>query len=114
MSEASDIASNSDLIIEQIEVGPMQNFFNSGFSVGAQDYYEAQAALDLEGFEQQKAMDGIYVPTPFREAIGRFTYDVPIAFLLLSWTTFRSTGRFLGPAISVLPRRPSRSQRARP
>ncbi len=71
-------------------LGEMQTFYNSGFSEGAQDYY-AQAELDLEGFEQQQAMDGIYVPTPFKDAINRMS-PVPACSFFGAWGD-RTDGR---------------------
>lgn len=71
-------------------LGEMQTFYNSGFSERAQEYY-AQAALDLEGFEQRQAMNGIYVPTPFREALSRLS-PVPACSFFAAWGD-RTDGR---------------------
>lgn len=72
------------------EVGEMTSFFNTGFSVGAEDYY-AQPAADLEGFEQRQAMDGIYVPTPFREALAQLS-PKPACSFFAAWGD-RTDGR---------------------
>jgi hypothetical protein len=72
------------------ELGEMTTFFNRGFSERAQEYY-AQAAVDLEGFEQTKAMDGVYVPTPFRDALSRLA-PVPACSFFAAWGD-RTDGR---------------------
>lgn len=65
------------------DIGAISAFFNHGFSERALEYYE-QAALDLEGFEQRKAMNGIYVPTPFIEALARLS-PVPACSFFAAW-----------------------------
>ena len=72
------------------DLGAMSSFFNSGLSERAQEYY-AQAAEDLEGFEQRQASDGIYVPTPFREALARLS-PKPACSFFAAWGD-RTDGR---------------------
>ncbi len=72
------------------DIGAMTSFFTAGFSERAQEYY-AQAALDMEGFEQRKAMDGVYVPSPFKEAIARLS-PKPACSFFAAWGD-RTDGR---------------------
>lgn len=94
--EISDIVRRIMMLVDTSQaeafgdLGPMQSFFNSGFSERAQEYY-AEAAVDLEGFEQRQAMNGIYVPTPFREALAKLS-PKPACSFFAAWGD-RTDGR---------------------
>ena len=77
------------------DIGEMTSFFNGGFSEGAEAYF-SQAAVDLDplGFEQRQALDGVYIPTVFRQALTRLM-PIPTCSFFSVWGD-RTDGRQIG------------------